>query len=53
MASHEMTDYVERGFCGRGSFFNGLGQARDMVQGHLLQVFGADCVGPVHGNERR
>jgi len=33
-----VTEYEERGFGGRGSFIDGLGQVRDMVQSHLLQV---------------
>lgn len=33
-----VTEYEGRGFGGRGSFIDGLGQVRDMVQSHLLQV---------------
>jgi len=33
-----ITQFEERGFGGRGSFIDGLGQVRDMVQSHLLQV---------------
>jgi len=33
-----VTEYEERGFGGRGAFIDGLGQVRDMVQSHLLQV---------------
>jgi glucose-6-phosphate 1-dehydrogenase len=33
-----ITEYEERGFGGRGAFIDGLGQVRDMVQSHLLQV---------------
>lgn len=33
-----VTEFEERGFGGRGSFIDGLGQVRDMVQSHLFQV---------------
>ena len=33
-----VTEYEVRGFGGRGAFIDGLGQVRDMVQSHLLQV---------------
>merc|ERR1712232_438919 len=33
-----VTEYEERGFGGRGAFIDGLGQVRDMIQSHLLQV---------------
>jgi len=33
-----VTEYEQRAFGGRGAFIDGLGQVRDMVQSHLLQV---------------
>ena len=33
-----VTEYEIRGVGGRGAFIDGLGQVRDMVQSHLLQV---------------
>lgn len=33
-----VTEYEVRGLNGRGSFFDGVGQTRDMIQSHLLQV---------------
>ena len=36
--AHVRTEYEKRGFGGRGSFVNGLGQVRDMVRRHVLQV---------------
>jgi len=33
-----ITEYEARGLEGRGGFFDGVGQVRDMVQSHLLQV---------------
>merc|ERR1719343_388311 len=41
-----VTEYEERGFGGRGSFIDGLGQVRDMVQSHLLQVLALAIVDP-------
>merc|ERR1712125_153746 len=41
-----VTQYEERGFGGRGSFIDGLGQVRDMVQSHLLQVLALTLVDP-------
>merc|ERR1712070_614503 len=36
----------ERGLNGRGAFFDGVGQGRDMVQSHLLQVM-ASALAPL------
>jgi len=33
-----VTEFETRGLNGRGGFFDGVGQVRDMVQSHLLQV---------------
>jgi glucose-6-phosphate 1-dehydrogenase len=33
-----VTEFEERGLDGRGGFFDGVGQVRDMIQSHLLQV---------------
>merc|ERR1740138_217425 len=41
-----VTEYEERGFGGRGSFIDGLGQVRDMVQSHLLQVLATVMADP-------
>jgi len=41
-----VTEYEERGFGGRGAFIDGLGQVRDMVQSHLLQVLALTMVNP-------
>jgi glucose-6-phosphate 1-dehydrogenase len=41
-----VTEYEERGFGGRGSFIDGLGQVRDMVQSHLLQVLALTMLEP-------
>merc|ERR1712190_607225 len=41
-----VTEYEERGFGGRGSFIDGLGQVRDMVQSHLLQVLATLLMDP-------
>jgi len=41
-----VTEYESRGFGGRGSFIDGLGQVRDMVQSHLLQVLALAMVSP-------
>jgi glucose-6-phosphate 1-dehydrogenase len=41
-----VTEYEERGFGGRGAFIDGLGQVRDMVQSHLLQVLALTIMDP-------
>merc|ERR1711971_518552 len=41
-----VTEYEARGFGGRGAFIDGLGQVRDMVQSHLLQVLALTMVDP-------
>jgi len=41
-----VTEYEERGFGGRGAFIDGLGQVRDMVQSHLLQVLALTLLDP-------
>lgn len=41
-----VTEYEERGFGGRGAFIDGLGQVRDMVQSHLLQVLALTLLEP-------
>jgi glucose-6-phosphate 1-dehydrogenase len=41
-----VTEYEQRGFGGRGQFIDGLGQVRDMVQSHLLQVLALAIVDP-------
>jgi len=41
-----VTEYEERGFGGRGAFIDGLGQVRDMVQSHLLQVLALTVLSP-------
>lgn len=41
-----VTEYEQRGFGGRGAFIDGLGQVRDMVQSHLLQVLALTMVDP-------
>jgi len=41
-----VTEYEERGFGGRGAFIDGLGQVRDMVQSHLLQVLALTLMDP-------
>merc|ERR1719361_640539 len=33
-----VTEFEVRGLEGRGGFFDGVGQTRDMIQSHLLQV---------------
>lgn len=43
-----VTEYEERGFGGRGAFIDGLGQVRDMVQSHLLQVLALTMLDPDH-----
>jgi len=42
-----VTEYEQRGFGGRGSFIDGLGQVRDMVQSHLLQVLALTVLDPM------
>jgi len=34
-----VTEHEVRGLEGRGSFFDGVGQVRDLIQSHLLQTF--------------
>jgi len=41
-----VTEYEARGLDGRGGFFDGVGQVRDMVQSHLLQVLALALVDP-------
>jgi len=41
-----VTQYEERGLEGRGEFFDGVGQVRDMIQSHLLQVLALALVDP-------
>jgi len=41
-----ITQYETRGLEGRGGFFDGVGQVRDMIQSHLLQTFGLLVVDP-------
>lgn len=41
-----VTEYEQRGFGGRGNFIDGLGQVRDMVQSHLLQVMALTVMKP-------
>jgi len=41
-----VTEYEERGFGGRGAFIDGLGQVRDMIQSHLLQVLALTMLEP-------
>jgi len=41
-----VTEYEERGFGGRGAFIDDLGQVRDMVQSHLLQVLALTMIEP-------
>mmetsp|Transcript_13150 Transcript_13150/g.29950 ORF Transcript_13150/g.29950 Transcript_13150/m.29950 type:complete len:552 (-) Transcript_13150:126-1781(-) len=41
-----VTEYEQRGFGGRGAFIDGLGQVRDMVQSHLLQVLALSMLPP-------
>jgi len=45
-----VTEYEERGLDGRGGFFDGVGQVRDMVQSHLLQVFSLALIDPDSAN---
>jgi len=42
-----VTEHEIRGLEGRGGFFDGVGQARDMFQSHLLQALGLLIIGPV------
>merc|ERR1712151_780376 len=39
-----VTEYEQRGFGGRGAFIDGLGQVRDMIQSHLLQVLALSVI---------
>jgi len=41
-----ITEFETRGLDGRGGFFDGVGQVRDMVQSHLLQVMALALVDP-------
>jgi len=41
-----VTEYEERGLEGRGGFFDGVGQVRDMIQSHLLQVLALALLDP-------
>lgn len=41
-----VTEFEVRGLEGRGGFFDGVGQVRDMVQSHLLQVMGLALLDP-------
>jgi glucose-6-phosphate 1-dehydrogenase len=41
-----ITEFETRGLDGRGSFFDNVGQVRDMVQSHLLQVMALALVDP-------
>jgi len=41
-----ITEHEERGFGTRGAFIDGLGQVRDMVQSHLLQVLALTVLDP-------
>ena len=41
-----VTEYEERGLEGRGGFFDKVGQVRDMVQSHLLQVLALSLIDP-------
>jgi len=41
-----ITEYETRGLEGRGEFFDNVGQVRDMVQSHLLQVMGLVLLEP-------
>merc|ERR1712048_689409 len=41
-----VTEYEQCGFGGRGAFIDGLGQVRDMIQSHLLQVLALTMVDP-------
>jgi len=41
-----VTEFEARGLEGRGGFFDGVGQVRDMVQSHLLQVLALTLLDP-------
>ena len=41
-----VTEYEKRGFGGRGAFIGGLGQVREMLQSHLLQVLSLTVLDP-------
>jgi len=41
-----ITEHETRGLEGRGGFFDGIGQVRDMMQSHLLQVLGLLLIDP-------
>jgi len=41
-----ITQYEERGLEGRGGFFDGVGQVRDMIQSHLLQTLALLLIDP-------
>ena len=41
-----ITQYEERGLEGRGGFFDGVGQVRDMIQSHLLQTLALLLITP-------
>ena len=41
-----VTEYETRGLAGRGGFFDKVGQVRDMVQSHLLQVLALVLIDP-------
>jgi len=41
-----ITEFETRGLEGRGDFFDGVGQVRDMVQSHLLQVMALTLLDP-------
>mmetsp|Transcript_879 Transcript_879/g.2010 ORF Transcript_879/g.2010 Transcript_879/m.2010 type:complete len:560 (+) Transcript_879:96-1775(+) len=47
-----VTEYEQRGFDGRGAFIDGLGQVRDMVQSHLLQVLALTMLPPASVTSR-
>merc|ERR1712241_92947 len=46
-----ITEYETRGLDGRGGFFDGVGQVRDMVQSHLLQVLSLGLAEPAPGED--
>merc|ERR1712032_363727 len=41
-----ITEHETRGLDGRGGFFDGVGQVRDLIQSHLLQVLGLLIIDP-------
>eukprot|EP00405_Crypthecodinium_cohnii_P016178 CAMPEP_0206451462 /NCGR_PEP_ID=MMETSP0324_2-20121206/19355_1 /ASSEMBLY_ACC=CAM_ASM_000836 /TAXON_ID=2866 /ORGANISM="Crypthecodinium cohnii, Strain Seligo" /LENGTH=560 /DNA_ID=CAMNT_0053921347 /DNA_START=80 /DNA_END=1762 /DNA_ORIENTATION=- len=47
-----VTEYEERGLEGRGEFFDGVGQVRDMVQSHLLQVMALSLIDTATPHEK-